>query len=381
MTQISGDWLSKPATQKVMAMLTDAGHQAYFVGGCVRNTLLNMPVTDVDIATDARPNRVVGLAKQTQLKAIPTGIDHGTITVIADHVPHEITTFRKDIETDGRRAVVSFADTIIDDARRRDFTMNALYADTTGVISDPLGGLPDLKAARVRFIDDAQARIKEDYLRCLRFFRFHAWYGDPFGGLDADALAAIAANLGGLARLSKERIGAEIIKLLSAPDPAPAVAAMEIFGVLAAVLQGATSRHLAPLIHLEYNDPPDPIRRLAALGGTGIQDALCLSRAAYKRLTVLREILATDTRGMAAGYRFGARAAIDGELLRSAMLEQANPAGFRDLAAKGAAQVFPIKAADLMPALQGEALGLRLKELENRWVDANFDLTRIQLLE
>ncbi|MCK4711369.1 MAG: CCA tRNA nucleotidyltransferase, partial [Marinosulfonomonas sp.] len=175
MTQITADWISNPNTQKVCEMLTDAGFECFFVGGCVRNALLGAPVNDIDISTNALPDRVMELAKAAGLKAVPTGIDHGTVTVIADGTPFEITTYRRDVETDGRRAVVAFSDTIMDDAHRRDFTMNALYADADGVIIDPLNGMPDLLARRIRFIEDADLRIKEDYLRILRFFRFHAW--------------------------------------------------------------------------------------------------------------------------------------------------------------------------------------------------------------
>ena len=240
MKQISAAWVSDPATQRVCAALTEGGAQALFVGGCVRNALLDTPVSDIDIATDALPNRVVELAQAADLKAIPTGIDHGTVTVVCDHIPHEITTFRRDVETDGRRAVVAFSDKVEEDAARRDFTMNAIYARPDGTVLDPLLGLPDLEARRVRFIGTAQNRIREDYLRSLRYFRFHAWYGDAQAGFDADALAAIAGNLDGLSTLSRERVGAELLKLLAAPDPAPSVAAMRSTGVLAR-LPGARS--------------------------------------------------------------------------------------------------------------------------------------------
>ena len=209
MKRITEDWITAEATQKVCAALTDDGAQALFVGGCVRNALLGVPVSDIDISTDARPERVMTLAEQAGLKAIPTGIEHGTITVVSHGLPHEITTFRRDVETDGRRAVVAFSDKVEEDAARRDFTMNALYAQPDGTILDPLNGLPDLQARHVRFIGNAQARIREDYLRSLRFFRFHAWYGDAEAGFDTDALAAISSNLDGLAGLSRERVGAE----------------------------------------------------------------------------------------------------------------------------------------------------------------------------
>ncbi|KGM89571.1 tRNA nucleotidyltransferase/poly(A) polymerase [Roseovarius mucosus DSM 17069] len=180
--KVSGAWIEAKATQAVCAMLTGAGYQALFVGGCVRNALLGAPVGDIDIATDARPEMVVELAEGAGLKPVPTGIEHGTITVVSGHIGHEVTTFRKDVQSFGRHAVVAFADDLHTDARRRDFTMNALYARPDGDVVDPLGGLEDLRARRVRFIEDADQRIREDYLRILRFFRFHAWYGDPEGG-------------------------------------------------------------------------------------------------------------------------------------------------------------------------------------------------------
>ena len=214
--KLSGDWYKAAAPQRLCSVLDAGGHQALFVGGCVRNDLLGAAVSDIDIATDARPERVIELAKAAGLKPIPTGIDHGTVTVVVSGTAFEVTSFRTDVSTDGRRAVVAFSDDITTDAERRDFTMNALYAQTSGAVIDPLEGLGDLRARRVRFIKDAAQRIKEDYLRILRFFRFSAWYGDPQLGFDPEALAAIGAHIGGLDGLSKERIGNELLKLLAA---------------------------------------------------------------------------------------------------------------------------------------------------------------------
>ncbi|MEP1942651.1 MAG: CCA tRNA nucleotidyltransferase, partial [Sulfitobacter sp.] len=202
-------WLTSNSARSVYDAVAAAGHQVFYVGGCVRNALLGAPVSDVDMATSATPEQVIHLSKQAGLKPVPTGIDHGTITVVADGIGYELTTFRRDVQADGRRAVVAFSEDIRDDARRRDFTMNALYADREGVIIDPLGGLDDLRAAKLRFIEDADQRIREDYLRALRYFRFHAWYGNNSEGLDAEALGAIASNLDGLKTLSAERVGAE----------------------------------------------------------------------------------------------------------------------------------------------------------------------------
>ncbi|MFN2305624.1 MAG: CCA tRNA nucleotidyltransferase [Paracoccaceae bacterium] len=377
MTRIDAPWLTDAAAQQVCAMLTDAGHQAWFVGGCVRNALLGEPVSDLDISTDAHPARVIALAKAAGLKPVPTGIDHGTITVVVDGHPFEVTTFRKDVETDGRRAVVAFADTMDDDARRRDFTMNALYADRTGQVADPLGGLPDLMARQVRFIEDADRRIKEDYLRILRFFRFHAWYGRD--DIDADGLSACAMNSAGIESLSRERVGQEILKLLSAPDPAPALAAMQASGVLHRVLPGADAVPVAVLVHLEggVGVLPDPIRRLAALGGQDVTERLRLSKADDRRLEKLRD---TDASPAMLGYRFGADTARDRLLVLSAVLGQTLPPDDIAAAKHGAAQIFPLKAADLMDRYQGPALGRALKEAENRWLESDFTLTKDDLL-
>ena len=191
-----------------------------------------------------RPKRD-GAGPAAGLKPVPTGIEHGTVTVVSGGLPHEVTTFRKDVETDGRHAQVAFGGSL-EDARRRDFTMNALYAEPDGAVIDPLGGLPDLRARTVRFIDDAAHRIREDYLRILRFFRFHAWYGEA--GSTRAGLPPARRGPRRLHALSRERVGAEMLKLLAAPDPAPAVAAMRASGVLAHVLPGGDDRLLAPMV-------------------------------------------------------------------------------------------------------------------------------------
>ncbi|WP_298499295.1 CCA tRNA nucleotidyltransferase [uncultured Maritimibacter sp.] len=381
MTQVSGDWM-EGAAQGVCAMLTDAGFAAHFVGGCVRNALLGAPVADVDIATNATPEIVSNLAKDAGLTPVPTGIEHGTVTVVADGIPFEVTTWRRDVETDGRRAVVAFADRLEDDARRRDFTMNALYATATGEVVDPLGGMDDLRARRVRFIDDAADRIREDYLRILRFFRFHAWYGDPREGMDPDALAAIAELAEGLDGLSRERVGAEMLKLLAAPDPAPALATMAQVGVLGRILPGADPRAVPLLVHFEERAglSPDPIRRLATLGGEDHKEALRLSNTDDKRLAVLLSLRGDPMRPKALGYRVGAEAGQSVLLINSALLETDFPPDAMADAVGGAAQVFPVSAADLMPALQGPALGERLRALEDRWIASDFTLTKEELL-
>lgn len=383
MTRLIAEWVTAPGTSAVIRLLSDAGHQAYFVGGCVRNALLDRPVSDIDIATDARPAQVLALAEAAGIKAVPTGIDHGTVTLVTD-APHEVTTFRRDVETDGRRAVVAYSDDLAEDAARRDFTMNALYADGTGTVVDPLGGLPDLQARRVRFIGDAAARIAEDGLRVLRFFRFSAIYGDPAQGMDPESLAAVAAADQALAPVSRERIGSEIAKLLGADDPAPAVAAMAQSGVLSRVLPGAVADILPVLVHLEKQADlaPSWLRRLAALGNGERAKALRLSRADARYLEQVRECLDTALPDHAAAERFGVCVAEDAALIRTASLEMPLSPDWRAGIDAGASAVFPLTAGDLMDLYPpGPELGATLKRLHAEWVASRFTLGKAALLD
>ena len=377
--KVHADWLNSSAATCVSDVLTQSGFQAWFVGGCVRNALLGAPVSDLDISTNALPDQVMALAQKAGLNVIPTGIDHGTVTVICEGQPFEITTFRRDVETDGRRAVVAFADSLHEDAQRRDFTMNALYADIQGNIVDPVGGLDDLERRMFRFIGNAEDRIKEDYLRILRFFRFHAWYGHPMNGIDADGLAACAMHIEGLGTLSAERIGTEIKKLLSALDPSPAVASFASIGGLAQVLPGADHGALAVLVHLEGDRPVDPIRRLACLGGEDVAKAFRLSNSEKRMLDRIAEAGEADLGLAELGYRFP-DVAEDVHLIRSAKMGTSiDPADF-DAIERGKQQVFPVKANDLMPDYSGPALGAMLRTLEDRWIVSDFTLSKEQLL-
>ena len=235
-------WLTAPATRAVMASLEAAGGPdcARFVGGCVRNALIGAPVADIDIATTLEPEETDRAIRAAGLKAVPTGIAHGTVTAVSAHQPFEITTLRRDVTTDGRNATVAFTDDWAEDAARRDFRLNALYADGEGRVFDPTGeGVSDAVAGRIVFVGDPETRIREDYLRILRFFRFFAWYGR--GEPDAAALAACGALAPGMTRLSAERVSKELMTLLAAPDPREAMAAMSAFGVLAQVLPEAAA--------------------------------------------------------------------------------------------------------------------------------------------
>jgi poly(A) polymerase len=378
--KIAGAWLENPVTQALCAALTAAGQRALFVGGCVRNALLGLPVADIDIATDARPETVSNIAENAGFKVIPTGIDHGTVTVIAGGTAHEITTFRRDIDTDGRHAQVAFSDDIAEDAARRDFTMNALYAKADGTVIDPLGGLPDLQARRLRFVGHPEARIREDYLRILRFFRFHAIYGDPAQGIDAEGLAACAANLDGIAQLSRERIGAEMRKLLAAADPAPALASMAQAGVLAQVLPGADPRALAPLVHLEAVLPPDWQARLAVIGGEDPAAALRLSKAETVTNLRIRDEIGSTMPPAALAWKHGPQIATATLLCRAALLETPLPNAWQAEIQRGSRAQIPVTAADLMPALQGPALGEALRKIEARWLASDLNLSKSDLL-
>lgn len=256
-------WLTDAATVRVMDALDATGGPdvARFVGGCIRNSLVGRPVDDIDIATRLKPEATMAALKAAGIKAVPTGLAHGTVTAVADHRPFEITTLRRDVETDGRRATVAFTDDWGEDARRRDFRLNALYADRTGRVFDPTGGgLDDALAGRVVFVGDPHQRIEEDHLRILRFFRFFAWYG--WAEPDGQGLAACAAHASSLSRLSAERVSKELLKLLAAPDPRASVAAMRSAGVLDRIVPAVTQLALFEAI-VAVSD--DPVLRLSAL--------------------------------------------------------------------------------------------------------------------
>ncbi|HEX8471597.1 MAG TPA: CCA tRNA nucleotidyltransferase [Brevundimonas sp.] len=256
-------WLKSPATRAVLTALQAEGGPdcVRFVGGCVRNTLMGQKVDDLDLATRLLPEVAMGALKKAGLKVVPTGLAHGTITAVSSGRPYEITTLRRDVETDGRKAVVAFTDDWAEDAGRRDFRLNALYADAEGQVFDPTGhGVNDAREGQIVFVGDPERRIREDYLRILRFFRFFAWYGR--GEPDAAGLKACADLSEGLVRLSAERVSKELLKLLAARDPRPTVQAMASAGVLHAILPEA-----GPLAVFEtmVDLSPDPVLRLSAL--------------------------------------------------------------------------------------------------------------------
>lgn len=384
--------MTETPTRRVIAALTEGGVAARFVGGAVRDALLGRPVIDIDIATPAPPDTVTALLKKAGIKVVPTGIEHGTVTAVVPPRHFEITTLRRDVEPLGRHARVAFTEDWAEDARRRDFTMNALFLDPDGTIHDPVHGLPDLRAGLVRFVGDPATRIREDVLRLLRFYRFHAHYGR--GAPDQAARQACRALAGLLPTLSAERVAAELLKLLAAPDPVPVLALMAEDGVLAVVLPDARRRdRLAALVALEPEI--DPLRRLAALldvdgaGARAVAERLRLATAQRDRLIALAAPpwpvdLAGDTRVQRrAFYHLGAALYRDLVLLRAAESPALAPA--RTLLAQAAAWprlVFPLKGRDVtalgVPA--GPEVGKLLADVEAWWEDGDFQASRAKCL-
>ncbi len=389
--KITAAWLTDAPVKRVMECFASAGFPAYFVGGCVRNALLGLPVTDIDIATPATPDEVMELGRASHIKTLPTGIKHGTVSWILDRQIFQITTYRRDIKTDGRHAQVAFSECMKTDAARRDFTMNALYADAAGTVFDPISGLDDLRCGRVRFIGDAGLRIAEDGLRILRFFRMSALYGADGGNeLDAAGLVACGTHGAALARLSQERISTEFRLLLSAPNPTPAILAMEGAGLLTRIITGCRADFITRFIDLEtaVGARADWIFRLAILGGQGVAEGeSCLrlsnvEKKSYTGVLLAGKALNSGMKSSALGYYHG------GEIARAAVMYQAVQLGQNlDKAVLeqidfGANQQnkYPIKAADLMAFAEGRELGDLLKKGERIWVQSNFTKTKEAVL-
>ncbi len=387
-TSLAGaPWLEQPETRAVLASLAAAGHEARIVGGTVRNALLGEPVTDIDIATTATPDEVMAAMSAAGLQAIPTGVSHGTVTVVANHVPFEVTTLREDVETFGRHARVAFTADWAADAQRRDFTINALYCDGTGTISDPIGGLTDLAARRVRFIGDPQARIREDALRILRFFRFHARYSPD--SIDAEGLTACTKERHLLAQLSAERVRAELMKLLEAPGAARAIAVMATHGFIVEILGRAPRIGLLERLvaqDVEHQRHADPLLRLSALAVAVEEDRdhlaqrLRLSREEARNLVVidprLMALVSLDDRGRRrALYSVGAH-----DWPRMAMVGAAaaeTPATWNELAAlpqQWPVPKFPLAGRDALALglAPGPRIGALLAEIEAEWIAGDF---------
>ena len=394
---LDAPWLKSASVARVLELLNGNGEEARVVGGAVRNALLDIPIGDIDIATTALPEEVIRRAKAAGIKSVPTGIEHGTVTLVIDARPFEVTTLREDTETFGRKAKVAFGRDWVGDAHRRDFTINALSVGADGVVHDYVGGLDDIAARRVRFIGEAEMRIAEDYLRVLRFFRIHAAFG--VGEVDRVGYLACLSARAGLATLSAERVRMELLKLLVADGAVGAVVAMADGGLLLSTLGGvAYTGPFAAMIAAErlLGLKPDPMRRLAALAVAVTEDARRLS--ARLRLTNA-ETKALDSMGhrwwRLAGmdeararrrlYRLGEDRYRDRLLLAWARAgRDADPAPWRELALlpqRWSAPKFPLKAADFIARgiAEGPALGHVLTLAEDAWLAADFPLDDARL--
>ena len=369
-------WRKRRGMSRLLKALGGDEGLTRYVGGAVRDDLLDLPVSDVDLATRIEPPEVVRRLEKARIKAAPTGIEHGTVTAVSDGHPYEVTTLRRDVSTDGRRATVAFTSDWEEDAARRDFTINALSADvTTGEIFDYFGGLDDLAARRVRFIGDPLKRIAEDHLRILRYFRFHARFGS--GEPDPAALEACAARANDLMALSRERIADELLKLLAFPDPASTVSLMVERGILKPFLPEIVPERLRDLSDLisaeqEAGIAPDGLRRLAALlpadpsVGESVATRLKLSNKARKRLscTAGRDVRSPPE---ALAYRVGVECAVDRLLLSGKTEEAARIEDWRP-------PRLPIGGGALIArgVPQGPVVSRTLRKIEERWIEAGF---------
>lgn len=402
-------WLAEPDLQRLLAALCESGEEARVVGGAVRNTLLNEPVGDIDIASTTLPHDTKARAESCGFKVVPTGIDHGTVTVIAKGVPYEVTTLRADVETHGRQATVAFGRDWQVDAERRDFTVNALYARANGDVIDHVGGLADIEKREFRFIGDAEQRINEDYLRILRFFRFFAWYGS--GRPDASGLKACAKLKVHLQSLSAERVWSELKKLLSAPDPSRALLWMRQSGVLTQILPesekwGIDTIHGLILAERDLDWKPDALLRLEAMVPpdaarmTALGKRLRLSNADKSRLEkwalsdtpkpelsdigLMKLIYSGCRQALTDRMKLALVAArMNAETDTQAMVRSAQLIRLLDVAAHAEVPVFPLSGADLMKCglEKGPALGQKLKALETQWLASGFTLSKAQLLQ
>lgn len=374
MTQVSGIWLEDRAAQTLLGALEAESYQAYFVGGCVRNALLGLPVKDLDVATSARPEVVIKLAKELGFKPVPTGLEHGTVTVVGKGSVLEVTTFRKDIETDGRHAVVAFSDRLEDDAARRDFRMNALYADRSGTVTDPTGGVADIEARKICFVGAPDQRIREDYLRIVRLFRFAAQLGYGAEGIDPLAAQAAARLSYGLRHVSIERQTSEILKLLGADELMATLSLMQETGVLARILTGVSLPVLQRFVDFGESEP---VARLAALLVFSGEMPLRLSKKEQRLFDALRSFAWSTQSGEELAYQTDALTARKAVFLRAALA-----GGVADVSGLEAAaeQHFPLAAKDL-PHLSGKALGDALKHAEKVWIASGFTLSKEQLLD
>ncbi len=393
------DWMCQPDITALFDAFPKGSLR--FVGGCVRNALMGAAIGDIDLATTLEPQAVEAALKAHKIKYVPTGIAHGTVTAVIERKPFEITSLRKDVETDGRRAVVAFTQDWVEDAQRRDLTINALYADIDGTIYDPTGqGLDDLKVMKFRFVGDADMRVQEDYLRILRYFRFLAWYGGKTK-VDASALKACRENRRGLKKLSVERIWSELKKILLAPDPSRAVHIMLTNEILEAVLPEASNvEGLSRMVALEQSESltPDPLLRLMAMSAREpLQMALLCKRLKMSNKETQRlrgwadnatslDPNADEREKLRAIYFAGKQIAMDRACIRAAGEEdtiiRSRWMNLVRLAREWTPPKFPLSGEDMKAAgvESGPQMGKVLEALKALWVRSGFTADREKLL-
>ncbi len=377
-------WRSNETVNAVLDGVQELGKKIYFVGGCVRNELLgkNVEETDMDFATTAEPDEVIALAEVKGWDVQTPGKLFGTVMVIVDGTPFDVTTFRKDLKTFGRHADVEYSEDIVEDAKRRDFTMNALYVDQNGILIDPLNGRHDLRDGIVRFIGNADERIREDYLRMLRYFRMHAHYSKDKETFDDAALEAIKSCAQYVVVLTKERIGREIRRLLEADDPSRCLIKMEEVGLLQELLPGSSTDAVGQLgkIQSKLGKKASPSAWLALMRTRDAAEELRLSRPEEKRIKQISEHSASTETAAALASRLGEDPAIDIVLTRAAIRNEIPESEVLKTAKRAASANFPIKAQDLMPDFVGPELGAELERLRSRWVESDFRMERSELL-
>jgi poly(A) polymerase len=375
-------WQNRPGMAELLAALSAETGETRYVGGCVRDTLLKLEARDVDLATRLAPEEVIRRLKAAKIKAVPTGLAHGTVTAVVAGQPVEVTTLRRDVSTDGRRATIEYTDDWKKDAGRRDFTINALSADpASGTVHDYFGGLADLKQGRVRFIGEALRRIAEDHLRILRFFRFHARFGR--GEADTEALQACTARANDLMALSRERIADELLKILALPDPAPTVALMAAHGIFAPVLPEIDSQGVERLRFLILREQaaavaPDGPRRLGALlpqdpaVAVPVATRLRMSNAIRLRIGCIAAPAET-ARPDALAYRVGAECAVDRILLDEQLADAEAAAAIASLAEWKKPRL-PVRGGALiargLPA--GPIVAATMQAIERDWIEQGF---------
>ena len=379
---LKDDWLSHPSINYLSTVFQRSGYEILFVGGCIRNTILKKQVNDVDIATAATPEEIIKICKKNNIKAIPTGVKHGTITIVIDEKTYQITTFRIDEKNDGRHASVKFIDSLELDASRRDLTINALYCDVDGKIIDPLKAFGDLRLGIVRFIGDPNKRILEDHLRILRFFRFYALYGDKKKNLNPTALDACKKHRKKLKKISKERVTLEVKKLLAASQPISTIKNMDKINILNQIIGNCEIGPFIKYVDFEqkYKIQISWLGRLLSLQNNSDYKMILLTKKENRIITKLNEAILKNVDPIEFSYYNGIELGLIYSLLQNSFEKRELNKSLINQISSITTNLFPVKAADLGPKYHGKEIGNKLYELESKWIKSKFKLSKAQLL-